>query len=66
MSTASHRRSGAEQGTPNQALQWTGAAKPAPATELGRWIWNLRHSTDSVCGVARQLEQRSVAVGRQV
>ena len=31
-----------------------------------RRIGDLRHSTDSVCGVARELEQRSVAVGRQV
>lgn len=29
-------------------------------------IWDLQHSTDSVCGAARQLEQRSVAVCRQV
>lgn len=26
----------------------------------------LRHSTESVCGAARQIEQRSVAVGCQV
>ncbi len=31
---------------------------------VGR-IWDLWHSTESVCGAARQTEQRSVAVGRQ-
>jgi hypothetical protein len=31
-----------------------------------RRIWDLRHGTESVCGAARQIERRSVAVGRQV